>query len=152
MPAVRGTQEEPADAILPMIADPWMAQISHPTSIKRIWFYLNAPQSCIKYICEIDPLRTPESRRQPLEEGPLGNKEFNERHEDWKGYDYAYKIRSVYELRAPVTLSVMRDRYGFKSAPRSIVFVKDDMKQDFPLYKEIKHRTESLECDEGDNT
>ncbi|KAF8875885.1 hypothetical protein CPB84DRAFT_1829107 [Gymnopilus junonius] len=94
-----------------MIADPWMAKSflarKHTNSrksrirpsVKRIWFYLNAPQSCIKYVCDIDPPRTREPGDEPLEEGPLGNKEYNERHKDWNGYDYAYKIRSVYELR-----------------------------------------------------
>ena len=135
-----------------MIADPWMGQIVSGektyefrksrirSSVERIWFYLNAPYSQIKYVCEIDPPRTRNPGDKPLEEGPLGNKEYNERHKDWNGYDYAYRIRSVYELRTPITLKMMRDKYGFKSAPRSIVFVKDDMKRDFPLDAQIEHR------------
>ncbi|PPQ79839.1 hypothetical protein CVT26_012567 [Gymnopilus dilepis] len=156
MPAVRTNEGGPSDAILPMIADPWMSQIVSGektyefrksrirSSVKRIWFYLNAPYSHIRYVCEIDPPRTRNPGDEPLEEGPLGNREYNERHKDWSGYDYAYRIRSVYELRTPITLKMMRDKYGFKSAPRSIVFVKDDMKCDFPLDVQIQHRSGAI--------
>lgn len=144
--------KDPTDAILPMIADPWMEQIISGQktyefrktrirpSVKRIWFYLTSPHSCIKYICEIDPARTRNPGDEPLEEGPLGNKEFNERHREWDGYDFAYKIKSVYELRSPITLKDMKEKYGLKSAPRSIVFVKADMLEDVSLDGQIKHR------------
>src|SRR6266545_2020800 len=144
MPAIR-QRTGPTDAILPMIADPWMKQIVSGEkiyefrrsrirpSVKRIWFYLNAPYSCIKYICEIDPARTRNPGDEPLEEGPLGNKEFNKRHRDWDGYDFAYRIKSVYELHSPIFLKNMKEKYGFKGAPRSVVFVKDDMLEDVPL-------------------
>ncbi|KAF8808721.1 hypothetical protein BYT27DRAFT_7096042 [Phlegmacium glaucopus] len=152
MPAIRQRKEGPTDAILPMIADPWMGQIVSGEktyefrksrirpSVRRIWFYLNAPHSCIKYICEVDPARTRKTGDEPLEEGPLGNKEFHERHRDWEGYDYAYSIKSVYELRSPITLKNMKEKYSFKSAPRGVVFVKDDMLEDVPLDEQIKHR------------
>jgi hypothetical protein len=105
-----------------------------------VLFYLNAPHSCIKYVCEIDPARTRNPGDEPLEEGPLGNKEFNVRHKDWDGYDFAYMIKSVYELRSPIDLKNMKEKYGFKSAPRSIVFVKDDMLKGIPLDSQIKLR------------
>jgi hypothetical protein len=91
-------------------------------------------------MCEIDPARTRNPGDEPLEEGPLGNKEFNERHRDWDGYNFAYKIKSVYELCSPITLKKMKEQYGFKIAPRSIVFVKDDMLKDVLLDDQIKLR------------
>lgn len=47
----------------------------------------------------------------------------NARHPDWDGYDYAYKILSVWELREHIPLKTMRTKYGFKAAPRGLVYV-----------------------------
>jgi hypothetical protein len=58
-----------------------------PNSVKRIWFYLNAPPSHIAYVCEVDPARTRHLGDKPLVEDGLGNKEFNGRHKDWDRYD-----------------------------------------------------------------
>lgn len=53
----------------------------------------------------------------------LGNIEFNTRHPAWAGYDYAYKILTVWELNEHIPLHVMRDKYGFKMAPRGMVYL-----------------------------
>jgi hypothetical protein len=45
-----------------------------------------------------------------LDEDGLGNSEFNSRHGDLKGYDFAHKIDSVYQLRRPIPLKEMKDR------------------------------------------
>ena len=34
----------------------------------------------------------------PYLDDRLGNKEFNEQHKDWEGYDHAYRVRSVWKL------------------------------------------------------
>jgi hypothetical protein len=80
----------------------------------------------------------------PLPENGIGNKEFNEWHEDWEGYDWAYKIRSVFKIREPVTLEVMREKLSFKSAPRVFVYVPQNMKADIPWEKQEKIMVESL--------
>lgn len=108
------------------------------TSVKRIWFYLNAPLSHIGYICEIGPARTRNSGDEQLDEDGLGNKEFNERHKDWDGYDYAYRVRSVYRLIEPVSLSDLKFKYGIKGAPRGLVYTPDALKQAVS-WKEQKH-------------
>jgi predicted transcriptional regulator len=122
-----------ADAILPM-REPYMQQIVNGEKnyefrkyclkecVKRIWFYSTAPQSSIEYVCEILPARTRDSYHSVLEEDGLGNKEFNARHKDWDGYDFAYKILSVYKIEKPVTLKDLREQHGMRSAPRGLVY------------------------------
>lgn len=122
------------DVILPM-QDPYMSQIVNGTknyefrkyclkpSVKRIWFYRTAPHSALAHICEILPARTRNPGDAPLEENGSGNAEFNNRHKDWDGYDFAYKIVSVYELRKSISLAVMRGEYRFKAAPRGLVYL-----------------------------
>ncbi|KAK7019854.1 hypothetical protein R3P38DRAFT_3272601 [Favolaschia claudopus] len=126
------------DVILPMTND-YMQQIvdrdkTHEfrrylisPSVKRVWFYLNAPESHLQYICEIDPAHTRNLGDPPLPEEGAGNKEFNARHKDWDKYDFAYRILSVRELSAPIKLAEMRDKYGMKSAPRGLVYVPEGL-------------------------
>ena len=91
-------------------------------SVKRIWFYSTAPQSSIEYLCEILPATTRNPGDLPLEENGLGNKEFNTRHKDWDGYDFAYKILSVRRIEEPITLKNLKDDHGMKSAPQGMVY------------------------------
>ncbi|KAL4911133.1 PUA-like domain-containing protein [Aspergillus multicolor] len=122
------------DVILPM-QDPYMDQIINGTknyefrkyllkpSVKRIWFYRTAPHSAITHVCETRPARTRNADDSPLDEGGLGNAKFNKHAKDWEGYDFAYKIDSVYELREPITLEELKGKHGFKSAPRGRVYL-----------------------------
>ncbi|RVD80738.1 uncharacterized protein DFL_008631 [Arthrobotrys flagrans] len=88
-----------------------------------------APHSSITHVCEILPARTRNEGDLPLEEDGFGNEEFNSRHKDWDGYDFAYKIISVYELRDPISLSEMRAKYDFKSALRGLVYLPKALNQ-----------------------
>lgn len=131
-----------SDAIL-AIQDPYMAQIVDGTKnyefrkyllkpeVKRIWFYRTTPHSSITHVCEILPAQTRNENDDPLPENGVGNAEFNARHEDWDGYEYAYKIVSVYELREPVTLAEMKSKYGFKAAPRGLIYLPEGISQRF---------------------
>lgn len=98
-------------------------------SIKRIWFYVTAPHSSIEYVCEISPARTRNPGDAPLEEDGVGNNDFNTRHKDWDGYDFAYKILSVYKLDKPITLKDLSKNHGFKSAPRGLVYAPPSLLQ-----------------------
>lgn len=91
--------------------------------LKRIWFYRTAPHSSITHVCETLPAQTRNPGDPLLDEDGLGNAEFNNRHKDWDGYDFAYKVVTVYELRRPISLKEMRDKHGFKSAPRGLVYL-----------------------------
>ncbi|KAJ5250704.1 hypothetical protein N7489_001114 [Penicillium chrysogenum] len=123
-----------SDVILPM-QDPYMTQIVDGRknyefrkyrlrpSVKRIWFYRTAPHSSITHVCETLSARTRHPGDPPLEENGLGNAEFNNRHKDWDGYDFAYKMVTVCELRQPITLKEMKEKHGFKLAPRGLVYL-----------------------------
>ncbi|KAK7955689.1 uncharacterized protein PG986_004911 [Apiospora aurea] len=122
------------DAVLPM-RDPYMDQIINGTKnyefrkyclkpgVQRIWFYRSAPHSAITHVCEILPARTRNPGDAALPENGLGNAEYNNRDPEWDGYDYAYKITSVYELRQAIPLTDMKQDYGFKSAPQGLVYL-----------------------------
>lgn len=128
------------DVILPM-QDPYMDQIIDgtknyefrkyrlKTSVKRIWFYRTAPHSSITHVCEILPARTRDAGDCPLEENGLGNEEFNTRHKDYEGYDFAYKIVSVYAIKKPLSLLNIRESHGFKSAPRGLVYLPNSIQR-----------------------
>ncbi|CAF9927450.1 hypothetical protein IMSHALPRED_007218 [Imshaugia aleurites] len=92
-------------------------------SIKRIWFYRTAPHSTISHICEIAPARTRNPGDAPVEETGLGNREFNTRHQEWTGYDFAYRILSVYLIEEPLLLKDLIGKYGLNSAPRGLVYL-----------------------------
>ncbi|KIM47399.1 hypothetical protein M413DRAFT_63141 [Hebeloma cylindrosporum] len=131
------------DVVLPM-TDDYMQQIVRgeknyefrkyriaPT-VKRVWFYLTAPFSCISYVCEIDPAVTRNEGDPKLVEDGLGNKEYNTFHVDWKGYDFAYRVRSVYKILEPITLAKMKSRYGCKGAPRGLIYLPEGIPKDVP--------------------
>ncbi|KAJ5729021.1 uncharacterized protein N7483_003529 [Penicillium malachiteum] len=91
-------------------------------TVKRIWFYRTASH-CITHVCDASSARTRNPGDTPLEEDGLGNFEFNNRHPDWDGYDFAYKMITVRELCQPITLGEMKESHGFKFAPRGLVYL-----------------------------
>jgi hypothetical protein len=119
------------DAIL-AIDDKYMAQIVRGEKpfefrtfrineqVKAGQTYMVLYDSEIRYVCEIGAMSTRGKGHEPLPEGPLGNKEFNEFHKDWDRYDFAYEILAVYELEKPVSLQMMKTVYGMKVAPQSL--------------------------------
>jgi hypothetical protein len=109
-------------------------------TVKRIWFYVTAPESRISYICEISEAKTREEGDEPLLETGLGNKEFNERHPDWEGSDFAYEVKGVWELRRKLTLKDLKGEYGLKAAPRGLVYVTPEMLRDVKVEEQIKIR------------
>jgi predicted transcriptional regulator len=127
-----------SDVIL-VIQEPYMQQIVSgkktyefrkyrlEQSVKRIWFYSTAPQSSIDYICEILPAKTRSPGDLPLAEDGIGNREFNTRHKDWEGYDFAYKILSVYKIKNPITLNDLKDNHGMSSAPRGLIYAPSSL-------------------------
>lgn len=152
----RGSGSIREDVILPM-NQPYMSEIVSglktyefrkyllSNNIKRIWFYVTAPESRISHICEINPARTRTSKDEPLPLDGLGNKQFNERHPDWDGYGYAYEIKSVYELREPLTLAMLREQYGLKGAPRGMRYVTPEMITAVPFEDQVRIRVNTKE-------
>jgi len=101
-------------------------------SVKRVWFYLKAPLSHVSYVCEIDPARTRRPGDPPLPEDGIGNRRFNERHPDMDRCDFAYRIRSVHQLRSPVSLEMLKKTYGVKIAPRGMLYTPVKLLEDVP--------------------
>lgn len=112
--------------------------------IKRIWFYRTAPHSAITHICPVDEAVTRNPGDEPLPENGLGNKEYNEKHVDYEGYDYAYRIKEVYEINAEggggITWALMKDRHGMKMAPRGRVTAPASLVAQYPLENQRKIR------------
>ena len=154
-PLRRRSRKTSTDVVLPM-NQPYMDQLvsgdkTHEfrkyklsNEIKRIWFYITSPECQISYICGISPARTRTSKDGSLPLKGLGNKEFNEQHPDWKEYGFAYEIISVYKLREPLTLAMLKEKYGWKAAPRGMVYVTPDMMKDITLEDQIKIRGEEV--------
>lgn len=126
------------DVILAM-QDPWMKHIVDGTknhefrkyllkpSVKRIWFYRTAPHSKIQYVCEIAPAKTRNEGDEPLKDDGMGNREWNEHHKDYEGWDYAYRILDVRKLDRAVTLKMMKYVHGMKAAPQGMVYTPQSM-------------------------
>jgi predicted transcriptional regulator len=146
-----------SDVILPM-QDPYITQIVDGRknyefrkyrlrpSVKRIWFYRTAPHSSITHVCETLSARTRNSGDPPLEENGLGNAEFNTRHKDWDGYDFAYKMVTVCELRQPITLKEMKEKHGFKLAPRGLVYLPKSISDSVDLNQQNLVGKSRLAC------
>jgi predicted transcriptional regulator len=98
-----------------------------PRTVQRVWFYRTSPHQSIEYVCEIDPARTRNPGDPVLEEKGIGNHEFNSRHKDMVGSDYAYKILSVYQLETPIDLAQMKKEHGIKGVPQSRVYTPQSM-------------------------
>ncbi|TAQ88382.1 hypothetical protein B7494_g3307 [Chlorociboria aeruginascens] len=109
-------------------------------SAERMWFYSTAPQSSMEYICEILPARTRNPGDLALEEDGLGNKEFNTRHKDWEGYDFAYKILSVYKIEKPITLDDLNNDHGMGGASLSWAYVPPSLLESVEWQKQRKLR------------
>ncbi|KAH6884245.1 hypothetical protein B0T10DRAFT_493806 [Thelonectria olida] len=140
------------DMILAM-NDPYMQQIIDGTKtyefrkytmagIERIWFYRTAPHSAITHICPVNEAATRRPGDAPLPEAGLGNKDYNEHHPDYDGYDYAYRINGVYKIDAKggkgITWAMMRDEHDMKIAPRGRVTVPQSMLDQYKLEEQPK--------------
>lgn len=101
------------------------------SEVRRIWFYRTTPHSSITHVCETLPAQTRNAGDTPLTEDGLGNVEFNTGHEDWAGYDFAYKMVTVYDLRQPITLKDMKENYGFKSAQRGFMYLPKSIRDSY---------------------
>ncbi|KAL0572645.1 hypothetical protein V5O48_009319 [Marasmius crinis-equi] len=79
---------------------------SPPPSFNRVWFYVTAPESRISYVCNVGTM-VPTDRKTKGK----GRKETSD-------CTISFPIESLYRLRQPLALSALKQRFGFKSAPR----------------------------------
>lgn len=86
---------------------------------RRMWIYINKPTAQLKYIIEIDqPVVYPNQ----ISEDGLGNKEFNQAADDYKGYNFAYRIKHLYELNSPIDSKTMKSKYNIHP-PQKFTYV-----------------------------
>ncbi|KAH6869154.1 hypothetical protein B0T10DRAFT_569051 [Thelonectria olida] len=141
--AKASTSETPrrTDMILAM-NDPYMQQIINSTKtyefrkynmagIERVWFYCTILHSAITHIYPINTAIIRNPSNAPLPKDGLKNKDYNKKHPDYKGYNYTYRIKSVYKINAQggkgITWAIIRDEYSMKIAPQGRVMVPQSM-------------------------
>jgi predicted transcriptional regulator len=146
-----------SDVILPM-QDPYMIQIVDGRknyeyrkyrlrlSVKRIWLYRTAPHSSIMHVCETLSAQTRNSGNLPLDKNGLGNCESNTRHKDWDGYDFAYRMVTVRELRQPITLKEMKEKHDSRITPRGLVYLPKSMNDSVDLKEQKLVRNSGVDC------
>ncbi|KAM0275127.1 hypothetical protein ACHAQH_007531 [Verticillium albo-atrum] len=80
-----------------------------PNIVTRMWIYVTAPVSMLKYMAVIS------NHKQPgeIEETGVGNAEFNA---GKKQNSFAYELQDVYELNNPVSLAEMKE-HGWVAGP-----------------------------------
>ncbi|KAL0568254.1 hypothetical protein V5O48_013738 [Marasmius crinis-equi] len=78
---------------------------SPPTSVRRIWFYVTAPESSISYICEVGTMTTTEGK----------TKRKKRKTSDCVA---SFPITRFYRLHQPLALPTLKRLFRFKSAPR----------------------------------
>lgn len=140
------------DMILAM-NDPYMQQIVdgsktyefrkyNMAGIERIWFYRTAPHSAITHVCPVSQAATRNPGDNPLPQDGLGNKDYNDKHPDYDGYDFAYRINAVYVINAEggkgITWPMMRDEHGMKIPPRGRVTVPQSILTQYQLKDQQK--------------
>ncbi|KAH9925491.1 uncharacterized protein B0H18DRAFT_1008700 [Fomitopsis serialis] len=107
------------DIILPM-TDECMQQIVQREKVTRLVRVRDRPA---RTRCPGDP---------PLPEDGIGNRRFNERHPDMDRWDFAYRVRSVRQLRSPVSLEMLMKKYGVGIAPRGMIYTPVKLLEDVP--------------------
>ena len=129
------------DIILSMQPDPYIPQIlqgqkTHefrkyplPESTRRVWMYITAPVSAIKYICTIGPA-TVRGAGVALPENGIGNVEFNSRGGGWKHGGYAYELLDVCELPHEIGLPELKQKYGLKGPPRRWLYLPEKIERE----------------------
>lgn len=123
-------------------------KVLYPSTVRRICFYETSPISSIRHTCAIGPpvirptlpLSIPPPCPDKLlpEDGSTGNTDFNARAKDYEGYDYAYPTLGCWKLKDPMSFADMREKYGFKGAPRGMIYVKEDMRVVICVEDQIK--------------
>lgn len=96
-----------------------------PDGMLRVWFYISSPTSALQYICEVTALPKRGSIGwTPLPPSANGeNQRYNERDASMEGFDWAYEIGNVYELREVIGIRKLHTAFGFSNAPRWWMYV-----------------------------
>lgn len=98
---------------------------------ERVWIYVSAPASALKYVCEIEAMpKRGDSDWEPLPPSPNEeNQKFNSFDPTFVGFDYAYKILTVYELHTAIPLQKLKSDYDIKAAPQGWRYLPESIKK-----------------------
>ncbi len=84
--------------------------------INRFWIYVTQPIALLKYVAEVgEPAEYPEK----IPETGIGNREFNK---GLKTSNYAFPILHLYELKQPISLQKLKEKFGF-APPQSFAYI-----------------------------
>ena len=89
---------------------------------------MSSPDQTLRYIATISHGKRPGEIQPALLDG-TGNADFNAGKNDG---DFAYEIEELYELKEPLSLKAMQERYG-ATFPQRFSYVTDSMIQDIVL-------------------
>lgn len=95
--------------------------------------YVSSPDQTLRYIATISHGKQPGEIQPALLDG-MGSADFNAGQKD---EGYAYEIEELYELKDPLSLKAMQERYG-ATFPQRFTYVLDRMIQDIVLKDQIR--------------
>lgn len=95
-------------------------------TVKRMWLYVSSPDQTLRYIAIISHGKSPGDIE--TEDG-IGNADFNA---GLKQATHAYEIKELYELKEPLALKDMQERYK-ATFPQRFSYVSAKMIKDIVL-------------------
>jgi predicted transcriptional regulator len=96
-----------------------------PVEVSRLWIYETSPASSVKYVATISPSKRPGEIHDP---SGLRNDEFDQGKLEHL-VKYAYEIRRLEALAAPVSLSDLKQNGWLNGPPQKYCYVKQAMRQ-----------------------
>lgn len=111
--------------------------------IVYLWFYQSKPKhgkepveglsQHITHVCHIDKITNRnDAIWENLPRQGNGNHEYNSRASDWEGYDYAYRIRSVYKIKEPISVEQMQSLHRIRP-PQGRLILPRSIKDQHPV-------------------
>ncbi|RKU49115.1 hypothetical protein DL546_007306 [Coniochaeta pulveracea] len=86
-----------------------------PPQVSRIWIYITAPVSELRYLATVGPAQEPGQI-------PNNNAE-NEAFNAGRGLRYAHELLQVYQLNNPVSLAMIKERGFMKTPPQRYQYI-----------------------------
>ncbi len=95
---------------------------------------MSSPDQTLRYIATISHGKRPGEIQPALLDVGMGNADFNAGKKD---EGFAYEIEELYELKEPLSLKAMQERYE-ATFPQRFSYVMDNMIQDIVLEDQIR--------------
>lgn len=102
-------------------------------TVQRMWLYVSSPDQTLRYIATISHGKSPGEIE--VEDG-MGNADFNAGLKKAVAA-YAYEIKELYQLKEPLALTEMQERYG-ATFPQRFSYVSAKMIEEIVLEDQIR--------------